>query len=84
MKKSDLIAKEREKFGKWATSKKNKPVNPIIYQPIENQADVEHLRNAMAQGNYPLCMTDCEVVGINGDCGPKCPAYLRGECSDPY
>jgi len=26
---------------------------------------------------------DCNVVGINGDCGEKCPVYLRGECPEP-
>ena len=40
-----------------------------------------HLRNTLAQGNYPLTMTDCEVVGINGDCGENCPVSVRGECS---
>jgi len=51
-----------------------------IYTPISNQQDVEDLRNNMACGNYPLGMTDCEVIGINGDCGSRCPVLLRDEC----
>lgn len=42
--------------------------------------DVGHLRNTMARGNYPLGMTDCEVVGINGNCGEECPVLLSGMC----
>lgn len=51
-----------------------------IYVPIKNKQDVEDLRNNMACGNYPLSMTDCEVVGINGDCGSRCPVLLRDDC----
>ena len=51
-----------------------------IYTPIRNEQDVEDLRNSMACGNYPLSMTDCEVIGINGDCGSRCPVLLRDEC----
>jgi hypothetical protein len=51
-----------------------------IYSPIKNQQDVDDLRNNMACGNYPLGMTDCEVIGINGDCGSRCPVLLREEC----
>lgn len=51
-----------------------------IYTPIRNEQDVEDLRNSMACGNYPLTMTDCEVIGINGDCGSNCPVLLREEC----
>ena len=51
-----------------------------IHTPIKNEQDVEDLRNSMACGNYPLSMTDCEVIGINGDCGSKCPVLLRDEC----
>ena len=34
----------------------------------------------MIKGNYPASISDCEVVGINGDCGKNCPVYLRGDC----
>lgn len=76
----ELIEREKCKYGKWATSHIDKPCNPIMYQKIENQNDIETLRNTMARGNYPLSMTDCEVVGINGDCGLECPVFLREEC----
>jgi hypothetical protein len=71
---------EKVKYGKWATTNIDKPCNPILYQPIENSDDINHLRNTMARGNYPLSMTDCEVVGINGDCGSKCPVLLSDNC----
>jgi hypothetical protein len=84
MNKADLMTREKNKYGKWASTTIDKPLNPIMYQPIENQRDVETLRNTMARGNYPLSMSDCEVVGINGDCGPTCPVFLREECpADP-
>jgi len=51
-----------------------------LYRKLGGQRDIDRLRNEMARGNYPLGMTDCEVVGINGDCGPECPVALRGEC----
>ncbi len=51
-----------------------------IYTPIKTEQDVEDLRNNMACGNYPLSMSDCEVIGINGDCSPTCLVLLRGEC----
>ena len=45
-----------------------------VYRPIESAGDIALCRNALARGNYPLGMTDCEVVGINGDCSCNCPA----------
>lgn len=76
MNKRDLIAKATQRFGKWAGTK------PIVYLPIETADDIKYRRNHMAQGNYPLSMTDCEVVGINGDCGDKCPVFLAGNCKE--
>ncbi len=55
----------------------------IMYEKIKTQKDVDALRTKMARGNYPLSMTDCEVVGINGDCGLECPVFLREECPFP-
>ena len=51
-----------------------------IYIPIKNSRDIEDLRNSMACGNYSVGMTDCEVVGINGDCGINCPVFQSGNC----
>ncbi len=70
----------KEKYGKWATNKLDKPQGDCFYTPVENEQDINHLRNAMAQGNYPLGISDCEVVGINGDCGSICPVFVRGDC----
>jgi len=50
------------------------------HKPIENQRDINITRELMAEGNYPLSMTDCEVVGIHGYCGKECPVAQRGEC----
>lgn len=73
-----LRQQERQKYGKWASNKIDRP-RADIYRPVENEEDIGHLRNAMAKGNYPVPITDCEVVGINGDCGYDCPVYgLRG------
>ena len=56
------------------------------HKPIElkNEDDVAVQRNIMAfgNGNYPLSMTDCEVIGISGGCGDDCPVYKRGECKE--
>jgi hypothetical protein len=70
-----------QKFGKWLLKKRSRPT-PHVYQPVENYEEINQLRNSMATGNYPLSMTDCDVCGINGDCGPKCPALLNGSCTD--
>lgn len=51
-----------------------------IYSKIKNGRDIETARNTMAKGNYPLSMTDCEVVGINGDCGYECPVFINESC----
>ncbi|MFA6235665.1 MAG: hypothetical protein WC824_15960 [Bacteroidota bacterium] len=74
--KRNLRDQERQKYGKWAGIDPSK-----FYLPIENQADIDALRAAMADGNYPVSIPDCYVVGINGDCGPNCPVFLRGECT---
>ena len=31
-------------------------------------------------GHYPASISDCEVCGINGDCGIECPVFVRGDC----
>lgn len=80
--KAGLRAKEHERFGKWAGRAVGRPMDPRAYQPVVTEPDIAHLRNTMATGNYPLSMSDCEVVGINGDCGSRCPVLQRGECPD--
>jgi hypothetical protein len=27
-------------------------------------------------------MTDCEVIGISGGCGPSCPVWQDGDCEE--
>lgn len=58
-------------------------VGQFLYIPIESSSDIETARNRMAKGNYPLTMSDCSVVGINGDCGAKCPVFMSGKCPSP-
>ena len=52
--------------------------------PIKTERDICNQRNAMANidGHYPLRMTDCEVVEINGGCGLSCPVFARGDCDE--
>lgn len=55
-----------------------------IYSTIKDEDGINRARNAMAAtGYYSVGMSDCEVVGINGDCGPdRCPVYLvSDDCS---
>ena len=58
---------------------------PIRTKPIVTMEDVGNMGNAMAQidGHYPVGMSSCEVVGINGGCGLSCPVYLEAECPVP-
>lgn len=71
--KSQLVAASKEVFGGFGT-------NPL--KKISSEDDVDHKRNAMAliDGHYPLLISDCEVVGISGDCGLSCPVFQRGDC----
>ena len=47
--------------------------------------DVNNMGNAMANidGHYPVGMSGCYVVGLNGGCGLECPVYLEGDCEEP-
>lgn len=78
--KAQLIEASREVFGGWG----QKVLSPT-YTPLRTEEDVDHMRNAMAliDGRYPLGMTDCEVIGINGDCGMDCPVFRAGNCGEP-
>ncbi len=56
--------------------------NYIPYREITSQEDIDNTRREMLKGgNYPPDISDCYVVGINGDCGATCPVLKRGECS---
>lgn len=54
-------------------------------KPIKTMEDVNNMGNAMAQidGHYPVGMSGCYVVGLNGGCGLDCPVYLDAECGNP-
>ena len=54
---------------------------PLLYQNIETKEDIANCRNFMSESYYPITMTDCEVCGINGDCGDECPAKGSKECN---
>ncbi|MGF2716633.1 hypothetical protein ACQUY5_31220 [Bacillus cereus] len=45
-----------------------------------NKEESQDYRNALATGNYPLSVTDCETVGLSGGCGVECHVYLDGKC----
>ena len=49
---------------------------------IDSDEHVEFARGAMAiiDGNYPLSMSECEIIGISGGCGPSCHALATGRC----
>ena len=51
---------------------------------ITKYEDINHLRNHMANvdGHYPKSISDCYVVGINGDCDFSCPVFLNGDCEE--
>ncbi len=51
---------------------------------IVTMEDVNNMGNAMANidGHYPVGMSTCYIVGINGGCGLDCPAYLSGDCEN--
>lgn len=74
--KPQLIQASKEVFGGRGES------GGAVYKKIENETDINDQRNAMAyiDGHYPVGMSDCFVVGINGDCGINCPVFERGDC----
>lgn len=73
--KEQLIAASKEVFGGFGADE---------FKSVISESDIEHKRNSMAiiDGRYPLSMTDCEVVGISGDCSPECPVLKRGDCEE--
>ncbi len=75
--KAQLIECSREVYGGWG-----KVVVSGSTKTITTYKDVDNANKAMANidGNYPLGMSTCEVVGLNGGCGQTCPAYLDGTC----
>jgi hypothetical protein len=73
--KEQLIQASKEVYGGHAE-------NP--YKSVKTEEDIVHKRNYFANidGHYPASMSDCETVGISGDCGYECPVFLRGDCKE--
>lgn len=79
--KAQLIACSKEVYGGFGETQ----TNTLISKPIRTMEDVSNMGNAMAQidGHYPVGMSGCYVVGLNGGCGIECPVYLEGDCGEP-
>ncbi len=78
--KKQLIECSKEVYGGFAVTQ----TNPLMARPIKTMEDVNNMGNAMANidGGYPVGMSGCYVVGLNGGCGLECPVYLEGECEE--
>ena len=75
--KKQLIEASKDVFG-------GRTGTPMDYSKITTEDDICNQRNAMVyvDGHYPASISDCEVVGINGDCGLTCPVFGRGDCEE--
>lgn len=55
--------------------------NSMFVHDVTTEDGISKAANHMAEfGNYPLGMSVCEVVGINGGCGINCLQHKRGDC----
>lgn len=74
--KAQFIEASTEVFGGFST-------NPL--KQVKTMQDVSDMGNHMAliDGGYPVGMSGCYVVGMNGGCGLDCPVYLEGDCGEP-
>ncbi|RLI36279.1 hypothetical protein DRO66_05920 [Candidatus Bathyarchaeota archaeon] len=73
--KAQLIESSKEVYGGFGA-------NPL--KRIQTMEDVNNMGNYMAKidGGYPVGMSGCYVVGLNGGCGLECPVFLEGECEE--
>lgn len=80
--KKQLIECSKEVYGGFGETQTK---TPLITKRITTHEDINNMGNAMANidGHYPVGMSGCFVVGINGQCGPGCPVYLDGDCEAP-
>jgi len=76
--KNQLIECSKEVYGGFGVTQSGK----LSSKRIRTMEDLDNMGSAMANinGNYPLGMSSCMIVGINGGCGGDCPVYLDGEC----
>jgi hypothetical protein len=74
--KKQLIDASKEVFGGYSA-------NPL--KTIKTMDDVGNMGNHMAyiDGHYPVGMSECYVVGLNGGCGIACPVFHEGDCGEP-
>lgn len=74
--KKQLIDASKEVFGGYSSDPS---------KPIRTMDDVNNMGNHMAyiDGHYPVGMSGCYVVGINGGCGATCPVFQKGGCGEP-
>lgn len=81
--KKQLIDCSKEVFGGFGETQTSIIAN-LRAKKIETMEDVDNMGNAMAfiDGNYPVGMPGCYIVGINGGCGLDCPVYLQGDCEE--
>lgn len=79
--KLQLIECSKEVYGGYGAAQ----INPLASRKMTTMEDVGNMGNAMAfiDGGYPVGMSGCYVVGINGGCGIECPVYLNAECGCP-
>ena len=81
------IAKNKQAFGKWASTKKKNSADEVrlmFEEPPKNEEEALQHGNALANtGNYPVGTSGCFNIGISGGCGPDCFVYLNGDCSEP-
>ena len=63
-----------------ADKTEKKLIMMAIGGPPKTAREVNDTRLVMAQGNYPLGISDCYVVGIAGGCGSECPVFQSGQC----
>jgi len=78
--KKQLIECSKEVYGGFGETQ----VFKLKQKKIITHEDVNNMGNAMANidGHYPVGMSTCFIVGINGQCGLECPAYLDGDCEN--
>lgn len=73
----DIVAERRIKA--YGTTSENS----LLPGKVSTLEEVSQTGNHMAEyGNYPVGMSGCYVVGINGGCGLDCPVFQSGDCRE--
>jgi len=75
--------KEQMIFVSEEIKQEKRTSDPVFFGKIETEKDIDLQRsNMIDDGHYPASISDCEVVGINGDCGVYCPVFMSGICDN--